>query len=61
MDRSQICESFLGFRGGACVCGSLRKAVGRGRHVTRTSVEEAKDQPASDKQGFLVLNLFVSF
>lgn len=41
-ERSQICESFLGFRGCTCVHVSLRKPCHK----------EAKDQPASDKIGF---------
>lgn len=38
------------------------KAMGRGSHVTRTSVEEAEDPPASDKIGFPCFEfiLFVS-
>ena len=38
------------------------KAVGRGSHVTRTSVEEAEHPPASDKIGFPCFEfiLFVS-
>lgn len=48
-ERSQICDSFLGFRGCTCVRVSLRKPCHK---------EEAKDQPASDKIGFPFFNLF---
>lgn len=55
MERSRICETFLGFRVGACVS---EEGDGERKACHGLSVEEAEGRPTSDKLSFPLLNLF---
>lgn len=55
VERRPICDSFLGFRVGACVCG---EGDGAGKACHGISVEKAEGQPTSDNLSFPFLNLF---